>query len=305
MKESIGLIGIGLVGTALAQNLLAGGYRVVGYDIDETRLECLRRLGGQAGSSVADVARSAERVILSLMDTDVVLRVVEAEQGILEARGRTKLIVDTSTGEPDKAAALAARLHRRGIEFLDATISGSSEQIRRCEGVFMVGGDRRAFEDCRDLFAALAEACYYLGESGSGCRAKLATNLILGLNRLALAEGLVFARELGLDLREFLGLLRVTPAYSRAVDAKGDKMLEEDFTPQSKISQHAKDLRIILEMAERSGQDLPLARLHRSLLEGAMGAGDGNLDTSAVIRQIRRMRLEAHREPAGPGEGQS
>jgi len=290
MRECIGLVGVGLVGSARAQHLLAGGYQVIGFDIDETRNEHLRQLGGRSAGSAAEVARQARRVLLSLMDSRVVLQAVEGPRGILEGGGQTRLIIDTSTGEPDETIALAERLRGRGVALLDATISGSSAQIRKREGVFMIGGERQAFEECRDLFAALAETCCYLGASGSGCRAKLATNLILGLNRLALAEGLVFAREIGLDLREFLQLLKATPAYSRAVDVKGQKMVEEEFSAQSKISQHEKDLRIILELAGR--QDLPLARLHRSLLEAAIEAGEGDLDTSAVIRQIRRMKRQ-------------
>jgi 3-hydroxyisobutyrate dehydrogenase-like beta-hydroxyacid dehydrogenase len=301
MAESIGLVGIGLVGGALAENLLAGGYQVIGYDIDAQRMRHLERLGGQPAPSLPEIARKVERLFLSLMDSDTVAHVVEGPGGLREAGGRVRIIIDTSTGEPDRTAALAGRLREAGIALLDATLSGSSRQILEKEGVFMIGGDRPAFEACRDLFAALARRFFHLGESGSGCRAKLATNLVLGLNRLALAEGLVFARELGLDPGEFLKLLRETPAYSRAVDVKGEKMLREDFSPQSKVLQHEKDLRIILELAGRAGQELPLARLHRKLLERAMAAGDGELDTSAVIRQIRRMRHPPGQpEPRGP-----
>lgn len=152
----------------------------------------------------------------------------------------------------------------------------------------MVGGEKVAFEKCLDIHRALSEKAFYLGPSGSGAKAKLASNLILGLNRLVLAEGLIFAEELGLDLEPFLELLKVSPAYSVSMDVKGRKMLEGDFEPQSRIHQHHKDVSIILKYAEIAGQELPLSKLHMDILEKAIAAGDAELDNSAVIREIRR-----------------
>ena len=123
--------------------------------------------------------------------------------------------------------------------------------------MILIGGEPAADESCLDLFRVLSEKHYYLGQSGAGSRAKLASNLILGLNRLVLAEGLVFAERLGLDLPAFLSMLKTTPAYSCAMDAKGQKMLQGDFSPQSRITQHHKDLRIILNMPSEWGKTCP------------------------------------------------
>jgi 3-hydroxyisobutyrate dehydrogenase-like beta-hydroxyacid dehydrogenase len=108
------------------------------------------------------------------------------------------------------------------------------------------------------------------------------------VNRLVLAEGLVFAEKLGLDLEQFLELLKVSPAYSVAVKTKGRKMLNGDFVPEARLLQHHKDVRLILKYAERVGQELPLTKAHLDVLEKAIAAGDGDLDSSAVIREIRR-----------------
>ena len=152
----------------------------------------------------------------------------------------------------------------------------------------MVGGKKAAYENCMDIFKSLGAKSFYLGASGNGSRAKLACNLILGLNRLALAEGLVFAAKLGLEQRAFLELLKVTPAYSAAMDIKGKKMLEGDFMPQARLRQHHKDVSIILKYAEDLEQELPLSKVHLEVLEKAISAGDGELDNSAVIREIQR-----------------
>ena len=292
MLGNIGLIGLGLVGTAMAERLKADRFNVIGFDIDPAKCEQLEQLGGVPVNSPAQVAEQAGRIILSLPDTDAVLQVVEGPGGILEAKKAPGYIIDTTTGEPDKTAVLAKRLAGREVYFLDAPFSGSSRQVRDKEVVFMVGGEKAAYEKCMDIFKSLGAKSFYLGASGNGSRAKLAGNLILGLNRLALAEGLVFAAKLGLVPQAFLELLKVTPAYSAAMDVKGKKMLEGDFTPQARLRQHHKDVSIILKYAENSDQELPLSKVHLEILQKAIAAGDGELDNSAVIREIRRRAKE-------------
>jgi len=288
MIDKIGLVGIGLVGTAIAELLLSGDFDVIGFDIDSARCKRFQQLGGRAVSSPAQVAQQVDYIILSLPDTKIVKQVVEGPSGILKAETPPKYIIDTTTGDPDETIALAKRLAERQIHFLDATISGSSRQVRDKEAVFMVGGDKAAFETCMDIFQTLTEKVFYLGASGNGSKAKLASNLILGLNRMALAEGLVFADKLGLELEAFLEMLKTTPAYSAVMDTKGKKMLNDDFTAESRIRQHHKDALLILKYAEKAGQELPLSRVHLDALEKAIEAGDGELDNAAIIREIKR-----------------
>jgi len=290
MTNRIGLVGLGLVGTAIAQSLLAQQFDVTGFDTDEQRCRNLEKSGGKSAISPAEVADSVERVILSLPDTNIVLQVVEGPRGILEAESLPAHIIDTTTGDPDQTISLAQRLRGKGISFLDSTISGSSRQVRDRRAVFMIGGDKEAYQACRDIFDALADKVFYIGPSGSGSKAKLASNLILGLNRLALAEGLVFAEKLRLDLEAFLELLKATPAYSAIMDTKGEKMLKSDFTPQARVRQHHKDVALILKYAEKAGQELPLSKAHLDVLEKTIAAGDADLDNSAIIKEIRRRR---------------
>jgi 3-hydroxyisobutyrate dehydrogenase-like beta-hydroxyacid dehydrogenase len=288
MKDKIGLVGLGLVGTAIAERLLAGDFHVIGFDIDSARCQHLKGLGGNAVGSPAQVAQQVTRIIFSLPDTNIVKQVVEGPSGILEAKTLPKYIIDTTTGDPDETMALAQRLAQHEIYFLDSTISGSSRQVRDKEAVFMIGGNKAAFETCRDIFQTLSEKIFYLGPSGNGSKAKLASNLILGLNRAALAEGLVFASKLGLEPETFLEMLKATPAYSAVMDTKGKKMLNDDFTAESRIRQHYKDVSLILKYAEIAGQELPLSRVHFDALEKAIEAGDGDLDNAAIIREIKR-----------------
>lgn len=288
MTNGIGLIGLGLVGAAMAERLLAEDFSVVGFDIDSAKCEHLERLGGKAVGSSAAVAEQTARIVLSLPDTGAVRQVVQGSDGILEAKTLPGYIIDTTTGDPEGTMALAQRLAERGIYFLDSTISGSSRQVASREAVFMVGGEKTAFEVCKDIFEAFAKKVFYLGPSGNGSKAKLASNLVLGLNRLALAEGLVFARRLGLDSKAFLKLLKATPAYSVVMDVKGEKMLTGDFEPESRVRQHHKDVSLILKYAQEAGQELPLSTVHLDVLAKAIAAGEGEMDNAAVIREIER-----------------
>jgi 3-hydroxyisobutyrate dehydrogenase-like beta-hydroxyacid dehydrogenase len=125
---------------------------------------------------------------------------------------------------------------------------------------------------------------------------KLVTNLVLGLNRAVLAEGLVFAEATGLSREEALKVLLNSPAYSRTMDAKGPKMVQGDFTPEARLAQHIKDVRLILAEAERGGASLPLSAVHLDLLEAAEAAGLGDLDNSAVIRAIENQNIRTSAE---------
>ncbi len=285
--RTVGLVGLGLVGTAISEHLISGGYRVIGFDIDPARCEALDKRGGVAVKSPVEVASHADQIFLSLMTTEVVCQVIEAENGLLEADRTPHLIIDTTTGTPPETIALGERLQTQGIEFLDAPISGSSQQIRDREALFLVGGSEHAYRACKPLLATITNKALYVGPTGSGAKVKLASNLILGLNRLALAEGLVFAEHIGLQLEPFLEILKQSPAYSVAMDVKGEKMIRGDFSPQAKVSQHSKDLKIILEYANKSDRTLPMAQLHQQILAGLIEQGDGDLDCSAVIKALR------------------
>jgi 3-hydroxyisobutyrate dehydrogenase-like beta-hydroxyacid dehydrogenase len=283
--ERLGLIGIGLMGTAMAERLLAFPFAVCGWDIDLNRRNNLVSLGGQIAGSAAEVATACRRIIVSLPDSDIVGAVLAEIEPALRSG---QIVIDTTTGEPEQAAAAAKRLSSRGVTYLDAAISGSSAQVTAGEVSVMAGGPAEAFAQCGDLFAAFARQAFHLGPSGSGAKMKLVTNLVLGINRAALAEGLSLAGALGLDLAQALKLLRESMAYSRIMDTKGERMISGDFRPQARLSQHLKDVRLMLSAAGRAGMELPLSEAHRALLEQAEAAGYGQSDNAAVIRAYRR-----------------
>jgi 3-hydroxyisobutyrate dehydrogenase-like beta-hydroxyacid dehydrogenase len=278
--DTVGVVGLGLMGGALAERFRAGGLRVVGYD---PRDECRQHLADMSGEPVAsarDVFAATRLVVLSLPNSDIVAEVVR-ETGE-SVTGTT--VVDTTTGDPDATAELGRRLMEAGAEYLDATLTGSSAQARAGELVVTVGGPPEVFAKAEPLFRLFARQWFHVGPWGSGARVKLVVNLVLGLNRAVLAEGLAFARRSGLELGTFLEILQSGAAYSRVMDTKGRKMIDGDFVPEAKLAQHLKDVRLILEAGGRVGAELPLSWVHAELLTQLVARGFADCDNSCVIR---------------------
>jgi 3-hydroxyisobutyrate dehydrogenase-like beta-hydroxyacid dehydrogenase len=172
---------------------------------------------------------------------------------------------------------------------LDAPVGGSSGQARRREAPVVVGGDPEVFARCRPLLDAVAQRVHHMGPNGSGARAKLVINLILGLNRLALAEDLLFGLRQGLDGKALLDLLKDSGAYSRAMDIKGLRMLEGQFEPEGKLAQHLKDVDLMLEVGHAAGAPLMATALHRQLLLAGVAAGLGERDNSSIVSVLRSL----------------
>lgn len=282
-RPAVGLIGLGLMGSALAERLAAAGQRVIGWDIEAGRRAAFRERGGVEARDAREVFASCARVVLSLPTHREVGEVVRAAGA---ASGRGLAIVDTTTGDPASAQDLARTLNEQGITYLDATISGSSAQVRAGSATLMVGGDVDAFAACSDIFAWIGSRTFHTGPSGTGAKMKLVTNLVLGLNRAALAEGLAFAESMGLDLSLSLTVMQGSAAYSRIMDTKGERMIRGDFAPDARLSQHLKDVRLIVDIGRQAGLPMPLSAAHRAVLEEAEAAGDGDLDNSAIIKTL-------------------
>ena len=229
--QRVGIIGLGLVGSALAERLLSAGYEVAGFDTQPPLNIDLGKLGGEPLASGTEVARSCETILLSLPTSDIAAKVVEEIRPHLTG----KTILDTTTGQPEAMANLGQQLAGIGCDYLDATIAGSSSQVRRGEVIVMLGGPEVASKKCEGILATFAKRWFHLGPWGSGARMKLVVNLVLGLNRAVLAEGLSFAQATGIDPRQALAVLMAGPAFSRVMETKGEKMLNRDFIPEARL----------------------------------------------------------------------
>jgi 2-hydroxy-3-oxopropionate reductase len=285
-RTPVGVIGVGLMGEVYARRLVAAGFTVIGFDIDPAKSARLANLGAQAGT-LADIAQKCDPIVVAVFNTEQVEDVVERAL-IPAAVG--KIVLVTSTCDPDRIAALGERVGDK-LRFLETPVSGTSEQVRHGDGVGLIGGDQKIAADAAPVLDALFAKSFHIGKIGDGGRAKLAVNLILGLNRLALAEGLVFAARLGLDPAAFLDVARRSAAASQVMDTKGPKMIGGDFAPEGRVRQTLKDTQLMLDQARKAGQKLPLLEIHADVLQACVRHGDSEQDNSIVIEEIRRRGL--------------
>jgi 3-hydroxyisobutyrate dehydrogenase-like beta-hydroxyacid dehydrogenase len=287
-NSPVAIVGLGLMGEVYAKRLLDAGIAVSGYDVDPARRARLKEIGGEPVETAAALAMAPSCIIVAVFSTAQVEDVIENHLLPALGEGSGKIVLVMSTCDPDQVAALAARVVPRGIRYLDVPVSGTSDQVRRGDGVALIGGDPAIAAEVAPVLDALFARRFHVGKIGDGGRAKLAVNLILGLNRLALAEGLVFAERLGLDPAAFLEVAKGSASYSQVMETKGPKMVRGDFSPEGRVKQTLKDAHLMLDQGAAIGQPLRALQVHVETLEGCVKAGEAELDNSAIIKEVRR-----------------
>ena len=275
----VGIVGVGLLGEAVVRRLVATGHEVVGYDVVPERARLVEELGGKGAASAREVSAKAGAVFTILPTPASVDQVV----GELINAGRAETtILQMSTISPDQARRLGEQAAARGIRFLDAPISGTSSMVTRGDCVFTVGGDAGALERVRPVLEAIAKRVFHVGPSGMGSHLKLVTNLIMGLNGVALAEGLALARKAGLDIGQTLEILRHGAAGSKILEVRGPLMASGTYSPLMKVDLFLKDIRLMLESAQALHVPVPLTAVMQQLYTAAAARGRGLEDLAAI-----------------------
>lgn len=285
MSKRIAVVGVGLMGSSLAKHLLAAGYPVTVHDTDPVKVDALVKLGARKAASPDAIVPEVDVIMLSLPNSHVVNDVVENSLKLFEKGRQGQILVDASTPDPDLSITLANKLREKGIEMLDGTISGTSEMFAEKDAIFMVGGSEAAFKECEPLFRAASRNAYYMGPNGTGGHTKLVVNLVLSLNRMALAEGLTLAAKAGLDPAQALKVLQDSAAASRAMEQKGQRMVKRNFAkPASELSTSYKDARLILGLGAKLDCPLPLMSLYVQALASEISKGRKHLDPATIIQ---------------------
>jgi len=281
LPKSVGLFGLGLIGHAIAGRLIARGVTVTGFDpLSDCRTH-FERIGGQ--TVPADQVWDADVVVSAVFSTNQLSDLIMAAPATKAGR-----LVSVSTCDPELMANIAAKASDKGYDLIESPISGTSADLANGNAILLVAGDADIAGDLAPLFNALSRAHFHVGAIGNGNRAKLAINLILGLSRAAVAEGIVFAKAIGLDPAAFLDLALESAASSKVMASKGPKMVTRDFSPLGRITQCAKDADLIYAAATQVGQGLPMLERYLELLGRSMDKGEGDLDNSAVFLEIER-----------------
>ena len=283
MAQTVGIFGLGLIGMALATRLLGAGHKVLGFDPDPERGALLQGEGGTP-SAPADLWQ-CDILLSAVFSTDQLADIIRDAP-----EGTGKVVVTMSTCDPDEVTALEATAKTREITLVEAPISGTSKQVAQGTALLLLGGDPGGLDAFEQIADAISPNRERVGAIGNGNRTKLAINCVLGLNRAAVAEGLVLAEALGLDPATFLATAQRSAARSDVMAAKGPLMVARDFTPLGRITQSKKDFSLIREMATRSGHpNLPMVACYLDMMENAVEAGEGGLDNSAVLLAVERI----------------
>ncbi len=287
--KRIGIVGVGLLGTAVASRLLEGGFEVAGYDTLPGQLVPLRSRGLVAAASLADAATNADAIFTILPSPDSVEAAFLGTGGLLDAAPPSATLIQMSTISPALTRRLADAAAAKARAFLDAPMSGTSAMVARGDCVIFVGGDGGHLEACRPAFSAIARRTVHVGAAGMASLAKLATNLLVGLNTAALAEALVLGAKGGLDPALLVEILRDSAAASKMLEVRGPLMVGHRFEPQMKLDLFLKDFRLMLEEGQRLGVALPLTSLTQQLCTATAAAGRGGEDLAALIITLEAM----------------
>lgn len=285
----VGFIGLGIMGRPMALNLMKAGHQLRVYARRPEALEPLVEAGATPCASPARAAEGAEATMVMVSDTADVEQVVLGADGVIHGAALGSVVVDCSTISPTATRCIAARLAERGIEMLDAPVSGGESGAVNATLSIMVGGKFEVFERVRPLFECLGKNIVHIGGNGAGQVAKACNQIIAGVTIEAVAEALTLARRMGVDPARVREALLGGFAYSRILEVHGSRMIEGNFKPGFKARLHQKDMGIVLEAAHEAQVALPAAALVAQHMNALVGAGEGELDSSAVVKVLERM----------------
>ena len=295
----IGFIGLGIMGKPMSKNLLKAGHEVVVCDVVRAAVDELVVAGARAAASPREIASQVELVITMLPNSPEVKQVVLGKDGILEGAKAGLIVADMSSIAPLVSREVAATLAEKGIEMLDAPVSGG--QPKAIDGTLsvMVGGKQAVFDRCLPVFKAMAASVVLVGDIGAGNVAKLANQVVVALNIAAVSEALVLAAKAGVEPELVFKAIRGGLAGSTVMEAKAPLMLDRKFNPGFRINLHIKDLANALDTAHEVGAPLPLTASVLQILQALKVDGLGDCDHGALDRYFEKQaKTELNRCPA-------
>ena len=286
-KQSVALLGLGTMGSGMAANLLKAGFPLAVWNRSRAKAEALAAQGARVAETPADAAHGAS-VILSMLADDAASRAVWlGEDGALAAANKDAVLIDCSTVSPAWIAELANAAEARGLEFLDAPVTGSRMQAADGQLTFLVGGEADALERARPVLEAMSKEIAHLGPVGSGAKMKLLNNFLCGVQVASLAEGIAWMERSGLDTEKALDLLKRGAPGSPLLANLSARMMNRDYAVNFYLKLMAKDLTYAEKAAAESGVELTTAANARGLFERATVDGYGDKDMSSVVEVLR------------------
>jgi 2-hydroxy-3-oxopropionate reductase len=282
MKKTVGFIGLGIMGKPMAKNLLKAGFPLVVFSRSKGPVEELVKEKARSAGSPREVAEQSEVIITMLPDSTDVKEVILGKDGVIEGVTSDAVIMDMSSINPMVTREIAQALKKKGVEMLDAPVSGGEPGAIEGTLAIMVGGERRVFEDCMEILKALGKSIVRVGEIGAGGFTKLVNQIIVALNIAAVGEAFSLGVKAGLDPQDIFTAIRGGLAGSRVLEAKAPMIFERNFKPGFKIKLHHKDLQNALASGKELGVPLPLSSQVQQIFVSLMSKGKAESDHSAL-----------------------
>jgi len=289
MSCSIGFVGLGIMGKPMSRNLMKAGHRLMVFDIVKDSVDAIVADGAAAGASAADVASKSDIVITMLPDGPEVDQAILGPAGVLAGAKAGTLVVDMSSISPLVAQKVGAACAAKGVDFLDAPVSGGEPGAIAGTLAIMVGGKQEAFDRAVPVLKAMGATVTLTGPVGAGNVTKLANQIMVACNIAAMGEALVLATKAGLDPEVVFNAVKGGLAGSTVLNAKAPMVIARNFKPGFRIRLHQKDLRNALLAAESMKVGLPVTSLVQQMLMALMNDGKGDFDHSGIVTFIEKM----------------
>jgi 2-hydroxy-3-oxopropionate reductase len=286
---TIGFIGLGIMGKPMAKNLLKAGYSLVVYDVAAAPVAELVQAGAAAGSSPKDVASQSEIIITMLPNSPHVKTAVLGPNGVIEGAKHGSILVDMSSIAPLASREVAAALAPKGVEMLDAPVSGGEPKAVDGTLAVMVGGKETVFAKAKDILLKMAASVVLCGDIGAGNVTKLANQIIVALNIAAMSEAFVLATKAGVDPERVFNAIKGGLAGSTVLNAKAPMVLEGNYKPGFRIELHIKDLQNALDTAHESGVPIPLTSQVMEFMQALKVDGKQGEDHGGLIQFYEKL----------------
>ena len=287
----VGFVGLGVMGLPMARNLRIAGFDVAGWARREKTAERARAEGIEVRSTPAALAADREFLVTMVTTSEDVVEVALGDRGLVASAPGGAVLIDMSTIAPSTSRQLAEACGRRGIDFLDAPVSGGSFGAEAGTLTIMAGGEAGVVERCRPLFAAMGDPdrVFHTGPAGSGEIVKLVNNMLVGSISAATLEALMVGVRAGVDLKTLADVVSVSSGGSTQLSGQLTmRALAGQFDPGFAMRLLVKDMRLASELAGESGQDTPVTDLARGLFEAALGAGHADADYTALLLDMEK-----------------
>ncbi len=287
-KPKIGFIGLGIMGLPMAKNLIKAGYPLIAYDLNEKPLEEITQAGAQKGTSNAHVTANCDIIITMLPNSPDVQKAVFAEGGIAEGLSSGQILIDMSSIAPLVSQDIAKKLEEKGVEMLDAPVSGGQEKARSGTLAIMVGGKEDTFDTCKPILDILGNPVL-VGDIGAGGTTKLVNQSIVAVNIAVVAEALLLGKKAGVDPKRIFDAIKGGLAGSQCFTDKAPRMFSANYDPGFRMKLHVKDLTNVLSTSQALHNAMPLTAQVMEMMQTLMAEGHTEVDHGGLALFYEKM----------------